>query len=70
VKKLELISSTKETWDGYERRKIRRRAEDLKQCKFCVVFFSWESCGPSCLECTHKLIILYKSKGKIVDILA
>ena len=69
-KKMNSISSTKKTWDGHERRKIKRRAEDLRQCKLCSVFFFWESCDPTCIECAHKLIILYTSKGKIVDIVA
>jgi len=63
------ISFTKKSWDGHERRRIRRRAEDLKECKICGVFFFWESCAHTCLECAQKLIIPYKSKGKIVNII-
>jgi hypothetical protein len=62
-------SLVNKAWNGHERRKIRRRAGDLKQCQICGVFFPWESCAPTCFECVHKLIIPHKITGKIVNII-
>ena len=66
---MESIRFTKKTWDGLERRKRRRRVEDLKQCKLCGVFFSWESCGLICSACAHKSTAPFQKKGRMVNII-
>lgn len=63
------ISFNEKTWDGHRERRTRpRRAEDLKKCICCDVFFSWKSCGQICSGCGHKLIALNQGKGKILNI--
>ena len=61
---------TKKTWSGYDRRTKARRAEDLKRCVLCNLYFPWKYSIPVCSACADKLIAMYNSKGKIVNIVA
>jgi len=64
---MELTKSFKNSWEGYERRKMPRRSEDLVECISCGVYFSWETSSPICSACGSKLMALYQPKGNIVN---
>jgi hypothetical protein len=64
---VELAKSFKNSWEGYERRRMARRTEDLMKCILCDVYFSWESSSPICSACSHKAITQYQPTGKIVN---
>ena len=64
---MELAKSFKNSWEGYERRRMPRRTEDLVKCISCGVYFSWETSSPICSACGSKLTALYQPRGNIVN---